>query len=396
MHKFKNLKNLRSIFLCGEREQSVKKLIALSLFLFGATANAVTYNISVLGTLGGDSTAYAMNDNGQVVGQSYNTTTGKMEATIWTAGVAQSLGVEGLARGINNGGTVVGETGSASLIFPDGYAFSWTSSGGINNLGTLGGSTSGAYDINEAGVITGFAWPAGAQFSTQGQGFIYENGTMTGLGTVSSPTGYSRGHGINDSNEIVGRASQVDFGNSDKYTTYWDADQNLTQFDDGSTYGTAEQINNNGLIVGAARTTTTGTTIFAATWDTAGDITILNNAGAFGGKIWSVNDAGVLVGYNQVASGNIATNPNLTNAVISLDGENLVDLNTLVDLTGTGLVSLAMAYDINANGDIVGLGVTESGEQRAFLLTAVPVPAAVWLFGSALGLLGWMRRRATV
>jgi hypothetical protein len=30
------------------------------------------------------------------------------------------------------------------------------------------------------------------------------------------------------------------------------------------------------------------------------------------------------------------------------------------------------------------------------ILTAVPVPAAVWMFGSGLGLLGWMRRRAAV
>jgi probable HAF family extracellular repeat protein len=56
-------------------------------------------------------------------------------------------------------------------------------------------------------------------------------------------------------------------------------------------------------------------------------------------------------------------------------------------------VSLKTAYDINENGDIVGVGVTSIGEERAFLLTAVPVPAAVWMFGSALGVLGWLRRR---
>jgi hypothetical protein len=30
------------------------------------------------------------------------------------------------------------------------------------------------------------------------------------------------------------------------------------------------------------------------------------------------------------------------------------------------------------------------------MITAVPVPAAVWLFGSALAGLGWMRRKTTV
>ena len=28
--------------------------------------------------------------------------------------------------------------------------------------------------------------------------------------------------------------------------------------------------------------------------------------------------------------------------------------------------------------------------------TPIPIPAAVWLFGSALGVMGWMRRRATI
>jgi len=42
-----------------------------------------------------------------------------------------------------------------------------------------------------------------------------------------------------------------------------------------------------------------------------------------------------------------------------------------------------------------GLPPGTAGSQQMIFTTVVPVPAAVWLFGSALGLLGWMRRRAT-
>ncbi|MGI9291817.1 MAG: hypothetical protein ACR2QG_11170 [Gammaproteobacteria bacterium] len=379
----------------------MKKLITLGLLLAAASANAVTYNLHLLNNQGGESTAYAMNDNGMVVGQSYNSTTSQMESTVWNSKTAsaQSLGVTGIARGINNSGVVVGETGSASLIIPNGYAYSWTSSGGITNLGTLGGNYSGAYDINESGAITGFAWPTGAAFSTFGQGFIYKNGVMTPLGTVSSPTGYSRGHGINNSDEIVGRGSVVNFNDSDKYAIYWDENQNLDQFDipESGTYSTTEQINNNGLIVGASRTPTTGNTLHAVSWDTDGNINFLNNpnGSSFGSKMWSVNDAGIMVGYDQVISGNIVTDATTTRAIISYDGVNIIDLNSIVDLTGTGMVALSEAYDVNANGDIVGTAYDAAGNRHAVYLAAVPIPAAVWLFASGLGLLGWLRRRQT-
>ncbi len=38
-------------------------------------------------------------------------------------------------------------------------------------------------------------------------------------------------------------------------------------------------------------------------------------------------------------------------------------------------------------------GLSYTSESGVFLTQAIPVPAAMWLFGSALGLLGWMRRK---
>ncbi len=52
------------------------------------------------------------------------------------------------------------------------------------------------------------------------------------------------------------------------------------------------------------------------------------------------------------------------------------------------------ATAINDLGQITGSG-THNGLTRAFLLTpaAIPVPAAVWLFGSGLCLLAYIGRR---
>jgi len=51
-------------------------------------------------------------------------------------------------------------------------------------------------------------------------------------------------------------------------------------------------------------------------------------------------------------------------------------------------------------GELFFMGMNSAGGTFDLLLmsdggfAAVPIPATVWLFGSALGLLGWMRRRA--
>ncbi len=61
------------------------------------------------------------------------------------------------------------------------------------------------------------------------------------------------------------------------------------------------------------------------------------------------------------------------------------DLVSVVETPGVSLV-------ITEQSEFIAIAGTPSGYVYTF--TVVPVPAAVWLFGSALGLLGWIRRRS--
>ena len=66
-----------------------------------------------------------------------------------------------------------------------------------------------------------------------------------------------------------------------------------------------------------------------------------------------------------------------------------------VNLLGAGLGTISLAD--NSFGAYLDLGtgnpMTVDYTGADINITAVPVPAAVWMFGSALGLLGFMRRR---
>jgi uncharacterized membrane protein len=372
----------------------VKNLVTLSMLLWAATANAVSYNIAVLNSFGGDSSAYGMNDNGQVVGNAYNSGTGQTEAVIWDTGVVTSLGFEGIARAINNSGTVVGENGAKAVnnTTGDGRAYRWDGTNGYLDLGDLNGAYAGAWDINDSGVITGNSFfndqTAFGLLKMHAFRWENENDGMTDLVPPNPTDGYSRGIGINNNGTIIGRASVDTFTGSDKYMAQWDSSNTFTHDDPPGNYSSGRDINNSEVAVGIARTGI-GTPNQAAMWDANGSVTIFGTFGGERSRLTAINDSGIAVGMAEALDG-------LDAAMITYDGETILDLNTLVDLTGTGLVSLDEAFDINANGDIVGVGTLSDGTRTAFVLTAVPVPAAVWLFASALGALGWLRRKPRV
>jgi len=76
----------------------------------------------------------------------------------------------------------------------------------------------------------------------------------------------------------------------------------------------------------------------------------------------------------------------------------MLDLCVLIDCVGAGWDYLAAATAINNSGDITGVGYI-NGEQRAYLVqvSAVPLPAALWLFGTGLlGLIGVARKKCIV
>jgi probable HAF family extracellular repeat protein len=117
-----------------------------------------------LGTLGGTSSSSAgINDVGQVTGQA-QTSTGAFHAVRWTPrGSAQDLGTLGGTEsfsclcgwgstGINELGQVTGEVQTTTGAD---HPFRWAPSGGMQDLGTLGGEDGWAFGINDLGQVTG-------------------------------------------------------------------------------------------------------------------------------------------------------------------------------------------------------------------------------------------------
>ena len=117
-----------------------------------------------------------------------------------------------------------------------------------------------------------------------------------------------------------------------------------------------------------------------------------NSSGTFtAGVAQGFDGSGDIVGYEYsggtptTASAYIWTSPSASSAVL---------LSSLVTNVGSWNLEEALAAD--SNGDIVGEGVSPSGNEDAFLLTPTPEPSTLLLTASGLvGLLAyaWRKRK---
>ncbi len=112
--------------------------------------------------------------------------------------------------------------------------------------------------------------------------------------------------------------------------------------------------------------------------------------GVFGGVV----GASICGNYNFGANGyNESTvNTDGSNRVIGGDDGAIGPAQSIADFSGLSPVIPPTDF---SSIIVLENGTTYSGTIFTFVANPIPVPAAAWLFGSALGLLGWVRRRAT-
>jgi probable HAF family extracellular repeat protein len=226
----------------------------------------------------------ALSSSGKVTG-------GPGPAYVWSrTGGVQYLGDLGRAestfpQAINKTGEVIGQSTLADAVTS--HAFLWTSSGGIQDLGSPQGGNSEGTAINDAGEVAG--WSASPD-GTVIHAFFWSAATgAVDLGTP--PNGHTQSYGIaiNDLGEVLG-ADGIPSYATPAACFRWTQSSGMQQ----SALSRCDGINHKGQIIGS------DSQGHAAIWEPDGSIQDLGTlSGDLASSALSINRAGHVVGYSR-------------------------------------------------------------------------------------------------
>lgn len=352
-------------------------------------AQAPVYSVVNLGSLNGQSEAFAINANGQAVGWTF-TTAGTRRAALFDKGTVTPLatpaGKNSKALGIDKLGRIVGQVDRTAAV--------WTSPQGYMTLGTLGGGQeSFATALNDNSVVSvtsqdGNAYWRPAYYVLPASGLI-------SLARLGGPQG---GAASCSNGNIVGFS---DLANGKTHAVIW-ANGNTLDF--GTLGGpvsqflaSSEQGNAAGwsYLTESHRTPMNNGFIKRAIVNGAG-VSIRNLGepymarpyptvfGPYRGFVWRYYVAGKIQQSNVVGVDVVATGINsdtvvgtatlylypsgtLTRAVAWVNGA-FYDLTNVVATSGW---TLRNAWGVNKKGQIVGQGTAPNGQLLAYRLDRV-------------------------
>jgi probable HAF family extracellular repeat protein len=329
-------------------------------------ANAQTYSLTDLGTLGGTaSSGSGINASGKVTGSSTLAVGLAPHAFISDGTAMTDLGTLGGTYsegfGINSRGQVTGGSSIAGDVTTHAFISDGTT---MTDLGTLGGTISEGLGINDRGQVTGDAHTATEVIHA----FISDGTTMTDLGTLGGTNCVfcSVGSGINAGGQVTGSAATA--GN----TAHAFISDGTTMTDLGTLGGTSSEgfaINASGQVTGDSDTAGN-----AAVHAFISDGTTMTDLGTLGGT----DSAGNAINASGWVTGDSTTTPGIPyrHAFLYSNGS-MKDLNSLVD-PGNALstyVTLSAGRAINDSGWIVAEGQDSRTHQlHAYLLTPVTAP----------------------